>query len=103
MKTPSYGLALSLFVFALIPANGQSQGQSYPVADQLADKVIAKYQNSSCDQLAAARQQPPTGKKAAMEQRVVQTLHQDPSMRTYFINKVAAPIANKLFDCGMIP
>jgi hypothetical protein len=24
-------------------------------------------------------------------------------MRTLFINKVAAPIANKMFECGMIP
>ena len=27
----------------------------------------------------------------------------DPQMRTAFINKVAAPIANKMFECGMIP
>jgi len=24
-------------------------------------------------------------------------------MRSAFINKVAAPIANKMFECGMIP
>ena len=27
----------------------------------------------------------------------------NPAMRQAFIDKVAAPIANKLFDCGMIP
>jgi hypothetical protein len=27
----------------------------------------------------------------------------DPQMRTEFLNRVAAPIANKLFECGMIP
>jgi hypothetical protein len=30
-------------------------------------------------------------------------LHNDPNMRNEFMNRVAAPIANKLFECGMIP
>jgi len=34
---------------------------------------------------------------------VVQFLHSDPQMKTVFIDKVAAPIANKMFDCGLIP
>jgi hypothetical protein len=32
----------------------------------------------------------------------VQLLQGDPQMRAAFINKVAAPIANKMFECGMI-
>ena len=34
---------------------------------------------------------------------MVEVLRNDPQMRTEFINRVAAPIANKLFECGMIP
>ena len=75
------------------------QAQPYPVADRVAAKVIAKYQTSSCEQLAASKAAPPS----PMAQQAIQTLKQDPAMRTYFINKVAAPIANKLFECGMIP
>ena len=30
-------------------------------------------------------------------------LHEDPQMRQEFINRVAGPIANKLFECGLIP
>jgi hypothetical protein len=30
-------------------------------------------------------------------------LKSDPQMRTAVMNKVAPPIANKMFDCGMIP
>ena len=41
--------------------------------------------------------------KAEMEQRAIGLLRSDPQMRTAFINQVAAPIANKLFECGMIP
>jgi hypothetical protein len=30
-------------------------------------------------------------------------LRGDPQMRAAFINRVAGPIANKMFECGMIP
>jgi hypothetical protein len=38
-----------------------------------------------------------------MEQKALEMLKSDPQMRSAFINKVAAPIANKMFECGMIP
>jgi len=34
---------------------------------------------------------------------LVQTLRNDPHMRIVFINKIAAPVVNKMFECGMIP
>jgi hypothetical protein len=80
------------------------QGQSpYPMADMIAQKIIDKYNNSTCVQLAEAKSEKPAGEKAEMEQRVIQMLKNDPQMRQYFINKIAAPIANKMFECGMIP
>jgi hypothetical protein len=71
----------------------------YPILDRVAEKVIAKYQNASCEQLWQAKGQPHTEE----EQRVIGFLKTDANMRTYFINKVAGPIANKMFSCGMIP
>jgi hypothetical protein len=38
-----------------------------------------------------------------MEQRVLDILKGDPQMRQAFFDKVAAPIVNKMFECGMIP
>jgi hypothetical protein len=70
--------------------------------DQVAQRVIEKYRNSSCQQLAEQRRQPPSGRRADMEQRVVQLLRQDPQMREAFLNRVAAPIANKMFELGII-
>ncbi|MGH7802368.1 MAG: hypothetical protein ACREOW_17365 [Thermodesulfobacteriota bacterium] len=67
--------------------------------EKIAQKVIQKYQTSSCQQLAMEKSQPPT----QTGQQAVQMLQADPKMRTAFINIVAAPIANKLFECGMIP
>ena len=95
-------LYLLAFAFVLLPVSVVS-AQQYPILDKVAQKVIQKYQTSSCQQLAMQKSQPPTGQKAAMEQRAVEILRNEPQMRTAFINQVAAPIANKLFECGMIP
>lgn len=69
------------------------------IMDEVVSKVIAKYQNSSCEQLWQAKGQP----QSEQEQRAVQFLRNDATARTEFLNKVAGPIANKLFECGMIP
>jgi len=71
----------------------------YPILDRIAEKAIDKYQSSSCEQLWQAKGKPHTPE----EQKVVGFLRTDPQMRTYFLNKVAGPIANKMFECGMIP
>jgi len=75
----------------------------YPMMDMVANKVIQKYQSSSCQQLwqqkAAGQGQP----KPEAEQRMIQMLKSDPQMRQAFFDKVAAPIVNKMFECGMIP
>ena len=67
--------------------------------DNVANKVVQKYQGMSCEQLWAQKSQP----KSAEEQRVMGLLKSDPAMRTEFLNHVAGPITNKMFDCGMIP
>ena len=71
----------------------------YPVMDRVADKVIQKYQTASCEQLWQQKGQP----KSPEEERVVGFLKTDPQMRTAFLNKISAPIVNKMFECGMIP
>ncbi len=71
--------------------------------ERVAQKVIQKYQTSSCQEIAMQKAHRPTGRKAEVEARVVELLRTDPEMRQEFINRVAPPIANKLFECGMIP
>jgi hypothetical protein len=73
----------------------------YPIMDKIANKIIQKYQSSTCEQLYQEKaQKAPPGPE---EQRAVQLLKGDPQMKAAFINKIAPPIANKMFDCGMIP
>lgn len=82
----------------------RSQAPSqYPIVDRFAEKVIQKYQSSSCQQLREQKQQPPDPQKQATEAKALQMLRNDPQMRQHFLNKVAGPIANKMFECGMIP
>ena len=94
-----------IWLFALVPAvlvAGVAIAQ-YPIMDRVADKVIQKYQSASCEQLWEERAQGKGQQKPEMEQRAIQMLRQDAQMRQAFFNKIAAPIVNKMFECGMIP
>ncbi len=77
---------------------GLALGQG-AIMDMVANKVITKYQGSTCEQLWAQKNEP----KSAQEQKAVAFLKGDAAARTAFLNKVAGPIANKMFECGMIP
>ena len=71
----------------------------FPILDLIAEKVVQKYQHSTCEQLWEQRGKP----KTADEQQVIQMLRNDMQMRTTFLSKIAAPVANRMFECGMIP
>jgi len=86
-------------VVAVALCVGVAVAQQFPILDRVADKVVQKYQSSSCEQLWQKKGQP----KSPEEQRVIGMLKSDPAMRTEFVNRVAAPIVNKMFECGMIP
>ena len=91
--------ALKLLAAAGALATAGYAMADYPLMNMVADKVIQKYQSSSCEQLWQQKTQP----KSEQEQRVIGLLKSDPQLRTAFMNKVAGPIANKMFECGMIP
>ncbi len=75
------------------------QPGQHPLLDEAADRVIQKYQQSSCEQLWQQKEQP----RSQRQEEVVQFLRNNPQMRAAFINRIAAPVANKMFACGMIP
>ena len=74
---------------------------AYPMVDAIANKIVQKYTSSTCEQLWIKKSEhaPPSME----EQRAITILRNDPQMRAEFINRIAAPIANKMFDCGMVP
>jgi len=89
-------------LFALLPAllfAGTAAAQQYPLMDMMADRVIQRYRQASCEQLWERRGKP----KPEEEKNLIQLMRDDPQMRTAFLNKIAAPVTNKMFECGMIP
>ena len=69
------------------------------LVEAAANKVIRKYQTASCDELRAQKSGPPSAK----EKIALDLLRDDPKARVAFVNQVAAPVLNKMFECGMIP
>jgi predicted methyltransferase len=90
-------IGLTLFILTSIVAGVvAAQGM---LQDYAADQMIEKFQNATCEQLKAKKTEPPSEKeKAAME-----FMRNDDQAREIFVKKVAAPVMNKMFECGMIP
>jgi hypothetical protein len=84
-----------------------------PNAENLLDAAsklaIEKYQNASCEEL--SQMQGKSGKGAAAsgtpeqlaQAKAIEFLRNNPEIRQEFINRVAPPIANKMFECNIIP
>jgi hypothetical protein len=88
---------------ALLLQVGAASAAEYPIMDKVAEKVIQEYQGSSCQQLAQKKSAPPSARREMIEEKMVEMMRKDPQMRAEFLNRVAGPIANKMFECGMIP
>jgi hypothetical protein len=82
---------------------GPASAQDYPILDEIAQKVIAKYQNATCEQLWQEKAQKQGQARSDREQKAIQMLQQNPDMQAAFFSQVATPIVTKLFQCGMIP
>jgi len=78
---------------------GVARAEDYPIMDMVADKVVQKYKESSCEDLWKQKEGPKTDR----EKEALQLLRDDPQMRKAFVDKVAATVVNKMFECGMIP
>jgi hypothetical protein len=96
-------ISLAMFAAAIALVGAVVNAQEFPIMDRIAEKVIQKYQTSTCEQLWQQKAQKDKAPPPQMEQQALDMLKSDPQMRSAFINKIAAPIANKMFECGMIP
>jgi uncharacterized protein YifE (UPF0438 family) len=90
-------IGTAVFVSAAIVAGAvAAQGM---LQDYAADQMIEKFQKATCEELKAKKAEPPSEKeKTAME-----FMRNDDQAREIFVKKVAAPVMNKMFECGMIP
>lgn len=94
VKNKLIGAAVGLAA-SMIAGGASAQGM---LLDFAADKVIKKYQTATCEELKAPK--PPRTDK---EKEAIEFLRNDSQARIFFINKIAATVLNKMFDCGMIP
>jgi hypothetical protein len=96
MTKRSYLFAVALALLYVTVAAAQ-----HPVLDSVANKVVAKYQSSTCQQLMQqkAQDKPPS----PAEQKAMEMLRTDPQMRHEFVGIVADQVVDKLIQCGMIP
>ena len=90
-------VGIAVAVSALCVA-GFAGGQDM-ILNMVAQKVIDKYQGASCEQLWQQKGEP----KTQEQQRAINFLRNDAQARTVFINKIAGPVVNKMFECGMLP
>jgi hypothetical protein len=94
MIARSMTLIAVLLLFA-----GFACAQDYPILNMVADRVNEKYRNATCEQVWQDKEKP----KGEMEKNLIQMLKENPQMRQVFIDKVAASVANKMFECGLVP
>ncbi len=84
---------------AALSFGGAAVAQSGMLLDYAADQMVKKFQTSSCAELKAAKAKPQTDK----EKEAKVFLQNDAQARAVFVKRVAAPVLNKMFECGMIP
>ena len=93
-------IARSMTLIAvLVLFAGSVCAQDYPILNMVADRVNEKYRNATCEQVWQDKEKP----KGEMEKSLIQMLRENPQMRQVFIDKVAATVANKMFECGLVP
>jgi hypothetical protein len=61
--------------------------------------VLSWVPDWSCEELKAKESQPPSEK----EKTAVEFLHDDLQAQKAFIDMIAAPVLNKMFECGLVP
>jgi len=88
-----------IIVVVLVVVIGGGWASRGKAVDLAADEVIKKFQSASCEQLKAQKDEPPT----VMKKVALSVLHDDEKVRVAFIDRIAAPVLNKMIECGMAP
>jgi hypothetical protein len=86
-------------VSCFLVAGGLAAHAQGMLLDYAADGVIQKYTTETCEQIKAQRDDP----KSEKENLANDFLRNDSQGRQAFIDKISAPAANKMFECGLFP
>ncbi|MGL5060558.1 MAG: hypothetical protein ACRC62_11320 [Microcoleus sp.] len=107
MKKHYLGL-VSLISVSIAVTSCEQLASNEALLDVAANLVINKYQTASCEEIAQMKpgsgsNSQSNGKDAALQKKAIEMLRKNPEMRQKFINRVAGPIANRMFECNLIP
>jgi hypothetical protein len=91
--------AIGTAVFASVMVVAGAAVSQGVLVDAAADKVIKKFESATCEELKAQKNEAPSEK----EKIALDLLRDDPKARVAFIDKIAAPVLNKMFECSIIP
>lgn len=117
MKTQLIKIPLTfgiIIISTMLLGQSNIQAQTTPqdplpgeVVNAIAQKTIQKFNNSSCQELAAsmAKHDPsqPPDLKDQLTARFIQRLRQDPQLTQQFFDQISTPVLTKLFECGLVP
>lgn len=90
---------LGWIVVILLIVAGAGWASRGKAVDFAADEVVKKFSTLSCEQLAAAKAEPP----GMMKKVAIGLMRDDPKVREAFIDRIAAPVLNKMIECGLAP
>jgi hypothetical protein len=107
----SHLLLLGALTSTMVVSSCESLVSNEALLDVAANFAIAKYEKASCAEVAQMQPKPKSagssqadaGKEAALQAKAIEMLQNNPEMRQKFIDRVAGPIANKMFECNLIP
>jgi len=113
MFVPARSLRRVAFAFAAFAAIGAASTLtgSAQIRQQIADRAatdaanqfVAKIQGESCTDFAATMAQMKGKSAGASPSPMSAKIKSNPQARTTFVNIVAAPLLNKMIDCGAVP
>ena len=89
-------MILAAVIVVVIAGGWASRGT---VLNYVADDVTRKFQGTTCEQLKAQKDEPPS----LVKKVAIGLLRDDPTARVAFIDRIAAPVLNRMIECGMAP
>jgi len=101
LKLCAAALTAVVCLTTITPAIAQQRGEQ--MVDAFANVIVDTITSSSCEDLAARMQQSRSNKNNPMRARVMQMLQKNPNLRRQLVNRIAAPVANKMLDCNLVP
>jgi hypothetical protein len=98
--------ALLLAIFAAASTEGRAQVRSQvavKVATDAGNQLVAKIDGETCAEFAQTMAQMKNKSSSASPSPTAEKLKGNTQARTAFVNIVAAPLLNKMIDCGSLP